>query len=142
VGALLNLGVEAYALAPALRGVVAQQLVRAICPHCRESFEYGDGVLGDPDFARVAAPGITPSFSIGRGCDACFGSGYRGRRAIFEILTVDDAIRARIARGESALQIEEAAVAAGLLTLRQKAFKAVLEGVTTAEEVVRAVHIE
>jgi type II secretory ATPase GspE/PulE/Tfp pilus assembly ATPase PilB-like protein len=142
VSALLQFGVPPYALAPALRGVINQQLVRSICSQCRTAFEYGEGLLEDPDLKRVLAPGTLPSFSIGQGCEECFQSGYRGRQAIFEILEVDAAIRELIFRSGSAAEIETAAVESGMLTLRQKGFRAVLEGITTAEEVVQAITLD
>jgi type II secretory ATPase GspE/PulE/Tfp pilus assembly ATPase PilB-like protein len=142
ISALLNFGVKPYALAPALRGVVAQQLFRVICPSCKSVFEYGEKLLDDPDFAEILPEGSKPSFSIGLGCDECFRSGYRGRRGLFEILEVNGAIRKLILRAASAEEIELAAVESGMMTLRRNGFRAVLEGLTTVEEVVRAVNID
>lgn len=142
VSALLNLGVRPYALAPALKAVVAQQLVREICPKCRSSFEYGDSILSDPDCADLLPEGTKPSFSIGLGCEECFGSGYRGRRGIFEILDVSPEIQKMILQSRGAGEIESEALKGGMVTLRKSGFRAVLEGHTTVEEVVRAVQIE
>ncbi|MBI4605212.1 MAG: type II/IV secretion system protein [Planctomycetes bacterium] len=141
VTALLNFGVKPYALAPALRGVLAQQLIREICPQCRTSFEYGDELLSHPDFAGLLGAGERPSFSVGQGCERCFGCGYRGRRAILEVLDVDQAIQELILRSASADEIERAAVASGMSTLRRNGFRCILEGRTTVEEVLRAVHV-
>lgn len=141
VSSLLNFGVKPYALAPALRGVLAQQLIRVICPDCKTSFEYGPKLLEDRDLASVLKPGETPSFSIGTGCERCFQSGYRGRRALLEILQVDARIQELILRSASATEIEKAAEEAGMVTLRRNGFRSILEGHTTIEEVVRAVHI-
>jgi type II secretory ATPase GspE/PulE/Tfp pilus assembly ATPase PilB-like protein len=141
VSALLNFGVKPYALAPALRGVVAQQLIRVICPECKTSFEYGDAALADPDLAGLLPPGRQPSFSVGLGCERCFGSGYRGRRAVFEVLDVSGPVQEAVLRGAHADDVEKAAVEAGMSTLRRNGFRAVLEGWTTVEEVVRAVHL-
>jgi type II secretory ATPase GspE/PulE/Tfp pilus assembly ATPase PilB-like protein len=141
VTAFLNFGIKPYALAPALRGIVAQQLIREICPRCRTSFEYGEAALADPDLASLVPPGRQPSFSIGLGCEHCFGSGYRGRRAVFEVLDVSGPVQEAVLRGAHAEDLEKAAVEAGMSTLRRNGFRAVLEGVTTVEEVVRAVHV-
>lgn len=142
IATMRNLGVRPYALAPALRGVVAQQLVRRICPACRTRFEYGETLLDDPDFAGLLKEGERPSFSIGMGCDACFRSGYRGRQGIFEILPVDEEIRGMILDSAGTAEIEAAAVRSGMLTLRRRGFLAVLEGLTTVEEVIRVVQVE
>jgi type II secretory ATPase GspE/PulE/Tfp pilus assembly ATPase PilB-like protein len=142
VSALLNFGVKPYALAPALRGVVAQQLFRVICPSCKSVFEYGERFLDYPDFEGILKEGAKPSFSVGLGCDACFRSGYRGRQGLFEILEVNDAVRRLILRSAGAEEIEKAAVDTGMMTLRRNGFRAVLEGLTTVEEVVRAVNVD
>lgn len=142
VSALLNFGVKSYALAPALRGVLAQRLIREICPGCKKKFPYGERTLDDPDLAEALAEGEEPSFSVGMGCEACFRSGYRGRRGIFEVLEVNEEVRKRILRAAAAEEIEEAAVRSGMTTLRRNGFRAVLQGATTVEEVVRVVHIE
>ena len=141
VTALLNFGVKSYALAPALRGVVAQQLLREICPECKTSFEYGEAALADPDFESLLPPGRQPSFSIGLGCQRCFGSGYRGRRAVFEVLDVSGPVQEAVLRGAHADEVEKVAVGEGMSMLRRNGFRAVLEGWTTVEEVVRAVHL-
>ncbi len=142
VSALLNFGVKPYALAPALRGVMAQALLRTICPGCKTRYEYGEQILGDPDFEGILKEGEQPSFSMGMGCDACFQSGYRGRTGIFEVLEVDEEVRKAILRSAGAGEIERTAVEAGMVTLRKNGFRAVLAGVTTIEEVVGSVHIE
>ena len=99
-------------------------------------------MLADPDFARARDSDKPPSFSVGMGCDQCFSKGYRGRRGIFEILEVDEQIRRCIYDGKSAAEIEAAAVESGMLTLRQKGFRAVLDGDTTVEEVVSQVTMD
>jgi len=141
VTTLLNFGVKPFALAPALRGVLAQQLIREICPHCKTRFEYGETILASPDFEGLLKPGETPSFSVGLGCEHCFRSGYRGRRAILEILQVDGPIQELILRSASAGEIERAAEVAGMSTLKRNGFRCILEGRTTVEEVLRTVQV-
>lgn len=142
VAALFDFGVEPFAMASSLRGVVAQQLVRLICRECQTSFEYGDAVLNDPDFSRWLKEGQHLSFSIGMGCEACFQSGYAGRRALFEILEVGERLRETILTRPSATEVERVAVEMGMVSLRQNGFRSVLEGETTIEEVLQAVHVE
>ncbi len=142
ITALINFGVKPYALAPALRGVLAQQLIRVICPDCKTKFEYGADILEDPDFSGILPEGTIPSFSVGMGCDSCFQSGYRGRSGIFEVLEAHEAVRKRIMKSSEAEDIERAAVESGMTTLRRNGFRAVLEGWTTVEEVVRVIRVE
>jgi len=142
VGALLNLGVKPYALAPALKAVVAQQLVREICPKCKSTFEYGESLSSDPDFAELLPRGAKPSFSVGLGCESCYRSGYRGRRGIFELLQVNEDIQRQILGSANAGEIEKSAVNTGMISLKKNGFRLVMEGVTTVEEVVRAVQGE
>lgn len=142
VTAMLDFGIQPFALAPTLRGVVAQQLVRLICPECQTSFEYGDSVLNDPDLALWLQEGERLSFSIGMGCDACFQSGYAGRRGLFEILEVNERLRETIITRPSASEVERVALEQGMISLRQNGFRAVVRGETTIEEVLQAVHVE
>ena len=142
VTAMFDFGIEAFALGPSLRGVVAQQLVRLICRRCQTSFEYGDTVLNDPDLSRWLKEGEQPSFSIGMGCDECFQSGYAGRRGLFEILEVSERVRETILTGPSATEVERVAEEMGMASLRQNGFRLVLHGETTIEEVLQAVHVE
>ena len=139
---MFDFGIAPFALAPSLRGVVAQQLVRLICPECKTSFEYGDTVLSDPDLSRWLSHGEQASFSIGMGCEACFQSGYAGRRALFEILEVTEKVRETIVEKPSANELERVAAEIGMVTSKQNGFRSVLRGETTIEEVLQAVHVE
>ncbi len=115
--------------------VVSQRLARRTCGECRETYYPG------PD--ELAALGRPPEeaarrlLARGRGCDACGGTGYRGRVALFEVLPLTDEIRALVDRRATAREIEEVAVANGMRTLAGEGSRLCLEGVTTATEIRR-----
>ncbi len=118
VARLLDMGIEPYLVASSVVALVAQRLVRLVCPACRVVAE---------------APGV----AMGRGCEACRMTGYRGRTAIYEVAVVDAAMRELIARRASPAELEQAAVARGMRTLREDGWGKVREGLTTPEEVLR-----
>ncbi len=135
---LQEMGVESYLLASSLLAVMAQRLVRKICPHCKEEyqmspdlFEQASQVLG------LDIKGEPPKIWRGKGCHHCANTGYSGRTAIFELLTVNDAVRRQILQGADSSTIAEEAVKHGMRTLRQDGLLKVLAGETTPEEVMR-----
>ncbi len=130
-----HMAIDPYGFASALNGIWAQRLVRIVCRHCFEARAASDDerrVLGD---AYVA--GGAPPLAHGRGCGDCRGTGYRGRKAIAEILALDDALREMIVDRKPARLIREAARAAGTRTLREACVDQVLKGETTVEELKR-----
>jgi type IV pilus assembly protein PilB len=136
---LVNVGIEPYLVAAVVRGVLAQRLVRRICPHCRESVT--------PDAHVIAAIsseigsdslGAEPHFARGAGCARCRGSGFAGRLGVFELLVPDDAFAAAVARGATLQELAQAARARGHRTMRADGCMKVREGLTTFEEVVLA----
>ena len=120
------MGVENYLISSSVVGVLAQRLVRVICPSCRVS----DGMKIAPDGRSV------PSFK-GTGCEACFGAGFKGRVGIFEMMELNDEIRKMIMRNADAMEITAAAKHSGMKTLREDGWMKVETGVSTAEEVMR-----
>ena len=135
---LLDLGVENFLLSSTIRGILAQRLVRVICPNCREP---------DPSPAsaeEMALFGIPPGSVLyrGRGCEMCTGTGYHGRMGIFELLPIDDAIRKLILRNADSNQIREAARQGGMKTLLEDGAEKVRQGITTAGEVFRVTQEE
>ncbi len=118
VARLLDMGIEPYLVASSVVALVAQRLVRLVCPVCRVAAE---------------APGV----AVGRGCEACRMTGYRGRTAIYEVAVVDATMRELIARRTSLAELERAAVSRGMRTLREDGWGKVREGLTTPEEVLR-----
>lgn len=137
VGAVLRLseiGVAPYLIAPTLLGVVAQRLIRKICPSCLERYI--------PDAAELDAlglPELPPDVSVarGRGCTACHGSGLLSRVAVREVLTIDDPMRQMISRNATGDELRRHAAENGFRTMRFAALRLWLAGVTSTREVVR-----
>lgn len=133
---LQDIGVETYLTASALKGVVAQRLVRKLCPNCRKAYKPTEeeleliGVPSSPDL----------KFYKGEGCPMCFHTGYRGRTGVFEILLIDRAIRRQILSGGDRETILELARKDGFLSLADRCRQLVLEGVISVEEAARTIH--
>jgi type II secretory ATPase GspE/PulE/Tfp pilus assembly ATPase PilB-like protein len=132
-------GVNSHFLAGALLGVVAQRLVRTLCPECRAPFPLAAGQPTFADVQRWLGPGEGASLFGARGCPACHGTGYAGRTGVFEVLRMSQALRQLIAHGQTTRALEEQAAREGFIELRRSALVKVAQGQTTAEEVVRAV---
>lgn len=132
---LLDLGIEPYLAASSIVGVVAQRLVRTVCGDCAQPHRPSFDELGrlDTDLNGLDLSGMRR----GAGCPSCRGTGYRGREGIFELLTVDDEVRALIQARATAGDIKASAVQHGMRTLHDHGVQKVLSGRTTAEEVVR-----
>ena len=133
---LMDMGLEPYLMASGMVGVIAQRLLRITCVECKAPASYSPETL-----AKV---GLTPDpdmvFYKGRGCDACSGTGYRGRSGAFEILVVDAAINALIRERADSRLIKQAAVSGGMNTLLGDALAKALFGQTTIEEVIRVAY--
>ncbi len=140
VSRLLDLGVEPYLVNSSLLAVVAQRLIRVVCPACREDLSPEALDAGELGFARAEIGEAT--LARGRGCDACDGTGYQGRTGIFEIFVVDDVAKDQIGRRASASEIKRTAVQRGLTTLRADALDKMRRGLTTPEEVVRVTQLD
>jgi general secretion pathway protein E len=136
---LIDMGIEPFLVASSIVAIVAQRLVRTICSACRQSYVPSPEELARLELGRSsAADGGKPiTLARGTGCPTCGGSGYRGRVAIYETLVVDDQVRRLIMAKADAGAIREAAIAAGMRPLRLDGMAKVLQGVTTAEEVLR-----
>ena len=141
VNRMIDLGVEPYLVSSSLIGVVAQRLVRVICPRCKESYE--------PEAGQLKTLGLTREDLLegllyrGRGCDACLGRGYYDRTAIYEILTMNETIRDQIISRTSASVIKQTAVETGhLRTLRMDGARKVAQGITTVDEVFRVTQMD
>lgn len=134
IARLFDLGLKPYVVATAIEGIIAQRLVRKICPHCREQ------VAVDADMIqRIGFPFSTDQFTSyhGKGCDYCNQTGYKGRIGIYEILFPDEEMRDLIANGASILEIGKAARLQGASSLIMDAMGKVNAGATTLEEILR-----
>ncbi|MBM3881583.1 MAG: type II/IV secretion system protein [Verrucomicrobia bacterium] len=132
---LVDMGVEPFLISSTLMAVLAQRLVRTICKRCRTPFE--------PTENQLTTLNLSPHdvgdkvFYYGRGCKACNDTGYRGRRGIFELLPISDAIRLLINERAPTVVIRQKAIELGMVTLREDGLRAIFDGDTTVEEVLK-----
>ncbi len=139
---LLNMGMDPFLVASSVVGVLAQRLVRKVCPQCARPTQPAEvdlsafGVdLDSPEFHQA-------KFMAGAGCDFCSGVGYKGRASVQELMVMDDAIRAMTLSRIPSHKIRQAAMARGMTTMRQDAATKVMQGITTFEEAQKRVYIE
>jgi general secretion pathway protein E len=132
---LLDMGVESFLLSSTLLGVLAQRLVRVICPHCKEEIRPEDRLLKSMGISPEETESIR--FFAGKGCEACRSTGFVGRIAIFEYLPVDSDIRKEITQHSSLERIKDIAIQKGMATLREDGWRKVKQGITTIQEVLR-----
>jgi type II secretory ATPase GspE/PulE/Tfp pilus assembly ATPase PilB-like protein len=135
---LVNIGIEPYLVAAVLRGVLAQRLVRKICPHCKESHPVDDGARAALGAAGESLLAEVTSLWKGHGCPRCRGTGFSGRLGIFEMLVPGEALLEAVSANAPLLKLQEVARASGLRTLRDDGLRKALEGLTTVEEVLLA----
>jgi len=135
IGRFIHMGVDPYSFVSALNGIVAQRLVRVNCPHCAAPHVPSDELLELSGLVREKTRDY--AFRQGSGCGHCRGSGYRGRRAVAEILLLTDELRELIVARAPIGQIKEAAARGGTRSLREAALALVKSGDTTLEEINR-----
>jgi general secretion pathway protein E len=133
---LLDMGLEEYLLTSTVNGILAQRLVRKLCPACKESTVAAPELVKDLQLQRFSAQREIVLYKP-VGCTACAGTGYRGRLAIIEFLPMTDPIRKLIMAHEEAGTIQKLAIAEGMQTLYENGLVKVIEGITTLEEVMR-----
>jgi len=136
ISRLVDIGVEPYMISSALRGVVSQRLVRKICPQCRKAYtptEEEKRMVGIAENEDV-------TFYKGEGCQECGRTGYRGRRGVFEILTLDAALRREVANNASSEELTKTVLENGFVTMKDNCRRLVLEGVTTVAEAAKAIN--
>lgn len=139
ISRFLHMGIPPHSFVSAINGILAQRLIRTNCPHCR--------IEGFPSDKLLVDSGIDPRskasfrFKRGRGCTACLGTGFKGRRAVAELLRLTDEMREAIISGASTLRLREAAAHQGMNSLRDAALNLVRQGDTTLEEINRVTFV-
>jgi type II secretion system protein E len=136
---LKDMGIEPYLLSSSIEAVIAQRLVRLVCPYCK--------IEDKPDSSFLKRIGLTLSsddkiYKSGKGCEKCLHTGYKDRTAIYELLVLDEDMRSSIIKGASSQDLKKQAVSKGMITLRNDAWQKVKAGITTIEEVLKATQEE
>jgi general secretion pathway protein E len=132
---LIDMGVEPFLVSSSLLAVLAQRLVRRLCPKCKEAYEPSDIELKEAGVTRARIAGHVVYRSVG--CAACLSTGYKGRSGIYELLTVTEGVRQLVMAGSSAGIIRRKAIDEGMASLRDDGIRVVLEGRTSLDEVMR-----
>jgi general secretion pathway protein E len=134
---LIDMGIEPFLVSTAVQAIIAQRLVRLLCPHCKEEYEPEEAQWAELGSSREVAG---PIFRAD-GCEKCLETGYRGRTGIYEFLQLSEAIKGLVLTTSDANQINKAARAEGMLSLREDGINKVLEGKTTISEVLRVTQL-
>ena len=132
---LMDMGVEPFLIASSLAGVLGQRLIRRVCKNCKTMYTPTDDDLERLGLERAQVEGI--QFCYGKGCPVCNNTGYKGRKALTELLTVDQEMRDMISAGAPANVIRDKACQLGMRTLREDGLLAIFNGETSVDEVVR-----
>jgi type IV pilus assembly protein PilB len=138
---LENMGVEPFLISSSLIGILAQRLLRVICPSCKEYYQPSAEVL-----AQLATNGTPLPAEVrlarGLGCSECNRLGYRGRTAVYEVLRMSDGLREMVLQRKSAVALREQARQEGMRTMKESALEKALQGITTVEEILRVIYVE
>ena len=128
---LVDMGIEPYLLSSSVIGIVAQRLVRTICPCCKVSYQ--------PSSSELEGLGLSEAvpFYRGEGCESCFGSGYKGRHGIYELMVMSNGIKRQLLKSGDAVELRQCALSEGMSSLRKEGAYLVVQGVTTTAEVLR-----
>jgi general secretion pathway protein E len=137
---LIDMGCEPFLIATSLMGVMAQRLVRVLCPHCKEPHEPTDADLRAMDLTREQVRGATVFKAVG--CNHCNQKGYIGRSVIQELMLITDEIRSMIMQRKDGATIKKEAIKQGMITFREHGIQKVLEGKTTVEELLTSTQMD
>ena len=140
VARLLDMGVESFLIASSIAGVLAQRLLRTICAKCKEPYSPPKDAIKRLGMNLDVLDKSEVTFYRGRGCDLCKGTGYKGRVGVYELMPVNDKVRELILARGSSYSIREAAIEAGMRTLKDDAMEKILLGMTTLEESLRVIY--
>lgn len=135
---LIDMGIEPFLVSSSVIGIIAQRLVRIICPHCKVEYEPPEELLKNLNLD----PKKEKKFYRGEGCEKCKNTGYSGRKGIFEVLVVNEEIRKLVVSKASATVIKQTAISQGMTTLMQDGLNKARQGLTTLEEVIRLTKLE
>jgi len=136
ISRLLDMGIEPFLLSSSLSLIIAQRLVRKICPHCREPITDNSSLSSMANFTHTPQS-IHKKFFKGSGCKNCNNTGYSGRIGLFELLTITDELKSAISNKESNLRLKQIAQSNGFLSLREDGLDKVYSGQTSLEEILR-----
>jgi general secretion pathway protein E len=139
IGRFMHMNVDLYGFVAALNAILAQRLVRLVCPHCAEDYHPDEALLEESAVSPAALSSYR--FRMGRGCRECRGSGYKGRKAIAELMTLNDEIRELITSRAAVRAIKDAVQRSGTRFLREAAIEAVRRGETTLQEINRVTFV-
>ncbi|MBI3766936.1 MAG: type IV-A pilus assembly ATPase PilB [Deltaproteobacteria bacterium] len=135
INRLLNMGIEPFLVASSINLIMAQRLVRVVCPHCKEETHVAPEALREIGVPLDLMDGMHCFHGVG--CSQCGGMGYKGRVALYEVMPMSDGIREAVLAGASSVDIKRAAIDSGMNTLRMSGVAKIAEGMTTVEEVLR-----
>ncbi|HVK06490.1 MAG TPA: GspE/PulE family protein [Armatimonadaceae bacterium] len=137
-----NMGIEPFLITSSILGVVGQRLLRKVCDKCKEWYDADSSFLASLEIPVTRKDGAPTQLARGKGCPECSGKGYRGRVAVFEVMTVTDTVRAMVLRRESSTTVKDQAIADGMRPMRSSAMLKVGMGITTPDEVARVILAE
>jgi type IV pilus assembly protein PilB len=138
ISRLLNMGVEPFLITASVNLVLAQRLARRICADCKKELAVEPQALLDLGFSEAQVERArTSKLYVGGGCQTCNGSGYKGRVALYEVMRFADELKEMVLQGASSAELKAAAIRGGMSSLRMSGIAKILEGVTTAEEILR-----
>jgi len=138
---LIEMGLEPFLVTSSLSAVLAQRLARRLCTHCKEPYEPTEADIAAAGWSVDEVEEVGGMTKVYRavGCTACSNTGYRGRKALAELMPMSEEIERMIIEGASVEEIHRMAVSQGMVTLRQSGLRKAIEGETTLEEVLRVV---
>lgn len=142
IQSMRSLGVNPHFLAASLRGVIAQRLVRTLCPKCRVAFDISEAPETFEEIRPYLGPGEGNQLFAARGCEECTGTGYSNRTGVFEVMTISREVRNLISDNRSSREIRAKAIEEKMLEFRQSALLKVARGETSTEEVFRVIPTE
>lgn len=139
IGRFMHMGVDPYNFVSAVNGIMAQRLIRELCVYCAEDYIPSEGLLRESNIPLDMLPKM--QFKFAKGCGHCRGTGYKGRKAVAELLVLNDELREMIVAREPIRQLKEAARRSGMVTIREAALEAVGQGLTTLQEINRVTFV-